>query len=108
MRTLEVTISPTGEVQFLYDTSLEELVPKDAAIKRASHVEPVSIPLRILFHGLRAAFGEYGWVASFTRHWPCLWRVNMAPVGHGLLPDYYTNRADAISAEIEYLNANFI
>lgn len=108
MRTLEVTISPEGKTTFLYDESLAELVPKTAVIKRASHVEPVSIPLRLAFHALRAAFGEYGWVATFTRSWRCLWRVNMAPVGHGVLPQLFHNRAAAIAAEIEYLNENFI
>lgn len=108
MRTLEVTIHDDGTVQFLYDASLAELVPMDAVIKRASHVEPVSIPLRLAFHGLRTLFGEYGWIATFTRSWRCLWRVNMAPVDHGVLPQLFDNRAAAITAEITYLNEHFI
>jgi hypothetical protein len=108
MRTLEVTISPDGVVQFLYDKSLAELIPKQAVIKRASHVEPVSIPLRIAFRALRALAGEYGWVSDFTRRWRCVWQVDMSPVGHGVLPTTFRNRADAIAAEIKYLNEFFL
>lgn len=108
MDLIEISLAQDGTVTFLYNEDTAVLVTPETTIQRASHVEPVSIPLRILFHALRTAFGEYGWVASLTRRWRCLWRVNMAPVGHGVLPTYYRNRAAAIAAEIEYLNANFI
>lgn len=108
MRTLEVTITPTGEVQFLYDESLAELVPKDAVIKRASHVLPQNLILRILFHVLRSIWGEYGWMAEFTRSWSCLWYVDLSPVGGPTLPQRFKNRAEAITAEVEWLQEFFL
>jgi hypothetical protein len=79
-----------------------------ALVRRASHVEPVSKTLRVIFHGLRSMFGEYGWVADFTRRWSCAWRINLAPISGPTLPQTYNNRAEAIDAEINYLNEHFI
>jgi len=108
MRTLEVTISPDGTVQFLYDASLAEVVPTDAIIKRASHVLPQNLFLRLLFRGLRLTLGEYGKVAAFTRTWHCLWYVDLSPVGGPTLPQRFRNRAEAIAAEVAWLNEFFI
>lgn len=108
MQSVEITFTPDGEIRFLVSEGTTSLLTSEAVVRRASHVEPVSRPLRILFHGLRTAFGEYGWMSDLTRRWRCLWRVNMAPVGHGVLPDLYLNRQDAIQAEIDYLNREFI
>ena len=108
MDQIEISIAQDGTVTFLYNEDTAILVTPETTIQRARHVEPVSIPLRILFHGLRKGFGEYGWVATFTRRWRCLWRINMTPVGHGIMTTLYRDRAAAIAAEIEYLNEHFI
>lgn len=103
-----VTITPDGELRFLMSEGADVFLTEQAVVRRASHVEPVNAVLRRVFHRLRRTFGEYGWMASFTRLWPCLWRVNLAPIGGGILPQTWRNRQAAIDAEIEELNANFI
>lgn len=109
MATTVVTIAPDGTIRFLVSESTAPLITdENAVVRRASHVEPVSVPLRYAFHGLRSMFGEKGWMAGFTRRWPCLWRINLAPTGGPILPSTYRDRAEAIAAEIEHLNAHFI
>jgi hypothetical protein len=75
---------------------------------RASHVEPCDFVLRALFHLLRKWFGDKGRMSEFTRAWPTKWRVNMNPVGGGILFETYYNRRTAIDAEVEALNNLFI
>ena len=73
--------------------------------RRASHVEPVQPFIRMIFHTLRYFFGDKGWVASFTRHWHCMWRVNFSPIGGPILSNqFYTNRQYAIDEEVGWLN----
>lgn len=103
-----VTIHPDGTVRFLVSEGSSPLLSDGAVVRRASHVEPVSLPLRWLFHGLRFIWGEYGWVAKFTRAWPCMWRINLAPIGGPVMPVTYRNRQDAIDREVEWLNKHFI
>ena len=70
--------------------------------QRASHVEPVNKSLRLIFHTLRSVFGDKGWMATFTRYWPCLWRVNIC--NGPILLGSWTNRQAAIDAEVAWLN----
>jgi len=72
--------------------------------KRASHVEPDKQALRLVFHMLRYMFGDKGWMATFTRYWPCLWRVNISPLSGPILPGRWKDRQEAIDAEVEWLN----
>lgn len=74
--------------------------------RRASHVEPGNRALRLAFHVLRCMFGDKGWVASFTRYWPCHWRINLSPIGGPILPYQWNDRLAAIEAEVSWLNAN--
>ena len=83
-------------------------VIEGAAVARASHVEPANYFLRVIFHALRQWLGDKGRMSNFTRRWPILWRVNMAPVGGGILPTLYRNRFAAIDAEVIALNKFFI
>ena len=76
--------------------------------RRASHIEPGNLALRLAFHSIRRLFGESGRIAMFTRSWQCLWRANMKPSGGGILPKLFTKRADAIAAEIQWLNQNLL
>jgi len=75
---------------------------------RASHVEPVNPALRILFHLFRQWLGDKGRMSDFTRSWNCCWRVNLKPVGGGVLPKVWRDRKAAIDAEVEALNKFFI
>jgi hypothetical protein len=108
MQNVEITFTPDGEIRFLVSEGTTSLLTPEAVVRRASHVEPVSRPLRILFHGLRTVFGETGRISDLTRSWPVRWRVNLAPIGGPVLFGYWMDRQDAIQAEINYLNANFI
>ncbi len=101
-----VRVSPTGEITFLDKPETEALKSGGAATKRrASHVEPCRRPYRWAFHGLRKLFGEEGAVGAFTRLWPVYWRVNMGPSG-GPVFGRFADRAEAIGAEVEWLNRN--
>lgn len=108
MQPVIVTISEEGVIRFLSSDATSGFLADEAVTRRASHVEPVRPSLRYVFHGLRSIFGEYGWMAGFTRQWPCEWRINLAPISGPILPQTYMNRQAAIDAEIGYLNANFI
>jgi hypothetical protein len=72
--------------------------------RRASHIEPCSKVWRVVFHTLRYFFGDKGWMASFTRRWPCLWRVNLTPIGGPIIYRHYWDREGAIAAEVAWLN----
>jgi len=74
--------------------------------QRASHVEPDNMVCRLVFHVLRLVFGDKGWMAKFTRYWPCLWRVNISPIGGDILAGRWRDRQAAIDAEVEWLNEN--
>ena len=79
-----------------------------AVTARASHVEPSNPLLRILFHLLRQWLGDKGRMSEFTRSWPCLWRVNMKPVGGPILCTRYYDRKQILNAEVAALNIFFI
>jgi hypothetical protein len=106
-----VSIKPDGSFDCLA-TKSEQLAAElakygitlESTLRRASHVEPDSLVLRVLFHGLRRLAGEQGAVAAFTRGWPVLWRADMGPSGGPVLPGRWRDRREAIAAEIEWLN----
>jgi hypothetical protein len=108
MKTLHVSMDESGTLTFLVDADTQALLNESSVIQRASNVEPVSRPLRAVFHTLRHLFGEKGRMASFTRLWPCLWQINLGPIGGPVLDATYRNRQAAIDAEVVWLNTNFI
>lgn len=77
-------IDPKGVITFVYDDRLAGLLSLgEATVKRASHVEPKNTP-----DGLR-------------------WFADLSPVkGPTLGP--YTQRNDAIAAEVDWLTLNII
>lgn len=105
----EIVISiEDGVIRHLVTEETKDLVTDNSVVRRASHVVPVNLLLRGLFHTLRKVFGEKGTVAGFTRLWPCKWRVDMRLSGGPILKETWYNRQSAIDAEILYLNENFI
>lgn len=108
MQPVTVHITEDGTIRFLVNEDSKPFLTEDAVVRRASHVEPTQAILRLLFHGLRFIFGEKGWMADFTRRWPCEWRINLSPIHGPILPGTYCNRQAAIDAEVLYLNENFI
>jgi len=112
---ITVTIDEQGDVIFLAtDANDIFLSLGNVVTQRASHVEPGGRYERILFHTLRALFGDKGRVSDWTRQWFTLWRVNTKPVGGPILRDergnirYWIDRQAAIDAEIIFLNEWFL
>src|SRR5208337_3555461 len=107
-KVLTVTIDEEGNLVYL-KTSEHDIFAElgEVVTKRASHVEPVNIWLRVAFRFLRV-FGDKTRVAEWTRTWTCDWRVNTKPTAGYLLPQSWRNRQDAIDAEIAFLNEWFI
>ena len=138
-RELVITIEENGD-QTLLATDGADIFLETAhtvTTRRASHVEPVNLFMRVAFYVLRACVSDKHAVAQWTRGWPCMWRVNTSPVGGPILrwkhlpktdmpngwsaglqtvDDYlhyrnqvatWRNRRDAIEAEVKFLNEYF-
>lgn len=127
------TIDEKGDVLFLASNENDIFCELgDVVTKRASHVEPATFWARGAFHFLRL-FGDKTRVADWTRGWKVDWRVNTKPVGGpiltygNMLPKTairdlrsprgtrythtivtWSNRQDAIDAEIKFLNWFFL
>ena len=97
----------TGDVTFLLTPAAMGFVTDDAVIRRGSHVEPDNFLLRIVFRILRSVLSDKGRMSDFTRNWPCDWRVDTRPTAGVILPKRYSNRAEAIEAEVNFLNKFF-
>jgi len=103
-----VTIIDLDTAEAIWLMTPDAPIIEGAIVQRGSHVEPVNPILRCAFHLLRQWLGDKGRMSNFTRSWPCLWRVNMKPVGGPILPQTYVNRLAAIDAEVVALNKFFI
>lgn len=102
-----ITINEDGSVGFISNDNTKDFAQLGkATTKRASHVEPNNRYIRLVFHFLRKIFGDKGWMAKFTRIWPCLWRINLSPIHGPILEHKYKNRQQAIHAEIQWINEN--
>lgn len=108
MAIVTVIIDENGDLMGLNTPGSEVFFdPESTVTRRASHVEPDSLVLRVLFHLLRR-LGDKNQIAEWTRHWPCLWRVNTKPVGGPILDKRWYHRQDAIDAEVVFLNNFFL
>ena len=126
-RITTATIDENGDVIFLASTENDIFLELGNVVeKRASHVEPVNLFLRIVFHTLRSFAKDKNVIAEWTRRWPCRWRVNTKPVGgpvltlthvgwcfdktHAHAKDIATwrDRRAAIEAEVAFLNKFFL
>lgn len=95
------------------DGSLEYVGSRAAAVlagmgtrvtarRRASHVVPVSLPLRLLFRAIRAVVLDESRLAGWTRRWRCAWEVRV--VG-GPRKGPFGSREAAIAWEVDYLES---
>ena len=98
----------TGDCKMVLTTAAKMLNLTDSPACRASHVYPANWLLRAAFVLIRSHCTDTSKLAAWSRTWPCLWQVDMAPVGGGILPGRWTNRLTAIDAEVEALNNFFI
>ena len=105
---LTVTIDENGDLVYL-KTSEHDIFAElgEVVTRRASHVEPETLWLRVAFRFLRM-FGDQTRVAEWTRGWQCVWLVDTRPVGGPVLEGRWTNRQEAIDAEIVFLNQFFL
>jgi hypothetical protein len=123
-KVMMVTIDEEGDLIYL-KTSEHDIFAEmgEVVTRRASHVEPETLWLRVAFRFLRM-FGDKTRVAEWTRGWKCVWIVDTRPVGGPVLKWKHTsnwratvwpekqagwrNRQDAIDAEIAFLNSWFL
>jgi len=110
MTTMTFTIDENGDIIALASPGADVILKAmgEVQTQRASHVEPDAFALRIAFHIIRSLTSDDTAVAEWTRHWRCLWRVNTSPVGGPILAARWTDREQAIAAEIEFLNNFFL
>jgi len=99
-----ITFKTDGTAQHVGENSLLAGSVARATKRRASHVEPQNLILRVLFRIIRARADDESTLAKWTRTWPCLWRVKI--VDGPVLPKLYTDRAEAIADEIQWLERN--
>jgi hypothetical protein len=99
-----ITIDTNGTMQFVARDELAGLLSEGKATKtRASQVQPSSLLLRAAFRAIRWATGETGRLSDWTRNWRCVWQAKI--VGGPYLGEFI-DRADAIAAEIEWLESH--
>lgn len=103
-----VSIDDEGTVRFLITEESQVFVSAESVVRRASHVEPWNLMLRLVFRILRKIGGEHSKLANWTRTWPCWWRVNLSPVNGPIIPIEFASRATAIEFEVDWLEKNFL
>lgn len=107
-RSHQITIDKNGVIEFV---SSEELAPLrelgPVEKRRASHIEPCSLVLRLFFHIVRRCVTDDSRIAEITRRWPCRWRVNLT-LSDGPTFGSFTDRKRAIAAEIEWLRRHVL
>jgi len=109
MQERTLVFNSDGSMRFLAHDELTCLEQSGSTAKRrASHVEPKRLVLRVAFHMLRRMFGESGTVAAFTRVWPCEWVVDLRPSNGPRLDGPFADRATAIEAEERWLSENYL
>ena len=75
--------------------------------RRASRVEPADLLRRAIFLILRAACGDSGRVAAWTRTWQGPWRARMLLRPRTILGPFPT-RDWALSAEADWITKNWV
>jgi hypothetical protein len=104
MQIVTVFIEADASVTFLKSPLTAGFNLGPSVTRRASHVQPNNVALRLVFQLLRLVFGDTGAVAATTRAWPCLWRADMRPIGGPVLQGRWRNRQTAINVEEEFFN----
>ncbi len=94
-----IFIGTDGTLQYLGDPPVP--MTGTTTTKRFSTIEPVSIPLLILFRIIRTTCGDRGRAAAWTRRWSCEWRATVLSTGQSFT---HKNRAACIDWEHEQFN----
>lgn len=95
-KTLEVAVNPDGTLNFIYDDETAQILQELGMmeVKRASHVEPVTL---LLAPSPQAS----AWGTASDRLLP-RWQADMSPVGGPVLGPFKT-REEALKAEHDWL-----
>ena len=101
---MQITFRPDGTAQHIGDSTLLAGSVASATKRRASSIEPANVALRAAFHAVRACCLDDSRLAAWTRTWACQWRVRIH--GGPVLAGTFTDRAEAIRAEIAWLQEN--
>lgn len=104
-----LTFNENGTIRFI-DKPAVSGVLSHFGIKerlRASRIEPVNRLLRWLFYLIRDRSTDNSALAAFTRRWPCKWQVDLSLSGGPVLGPY-RSRADALSAEVQWLEEHVL
>lgn len=105
MREIEIVIDESGVARFLSheadEVTRELACALGGSTRRASHVVPRSMFLRLAFRLFRLA-GDTGLLAAWTRGWSCDWVVDLSPSGGGL-EGPFSCRSEAIDFEQQWL-----
>jgi len=106
-----MTISEGGRIEQIAGHGPDLSGEGQQQLRRASWVEPCSLPLRLAFHLLRrwewlATYMTDGdphedFISAWTRSWRCHWRVRI--IGGPVLAGTWRDRAEAIAAEVAWL-----
>jgi len=101
----EIVIRSDGSIAFVHDDKIHDLLKPLGSMekKRASHVEPINMILRDLFHLIRSIVSDKSIIANWTRRWPCMWQARIID-GPVLGP--YRDRLEAIADEVNWLKKN--
>lgn len=101
---MTITIATDGTIEFVDHPQLAALKQEGVCTtRRASWVLPVSWLKRQAFKLLRWATGEVGPVSDWTRGWRGPWQVQIV---NGPSLGIYAERADAIAAEVAWIEAH--
>ena len=99
-----LAIDQSGNIQFIGHDGHWLADLGELRLRRASYIEPCSLPMRLLFHAVRACVRDDSRFAAWTRSWRCLWRVRI--IGGPVLAATFRDRAAAIRYEVEWLERN--
>lgn len=96
-----------GQIRYIASEELVDILESCnitvSSRNRISHVEPVNWCLRKLFHAIRGRVSDKSRLASWTRTWPCLWRVRLLD-GSGEIYGPFPDRSGAIEFEVDHVN----
>lgn len=104
-----IKINNGGEVFAIHHGEVDRILCEALGVpqtERVSHVEPINSILQWAFHAIRRRVSDESRTAQWTRSWLCQWRVRILSDGPTLAP--FSNRQDAIAAEVEWLKENRI
>lgn len=108
-----VIIELDGTVRFIMADDLAGLLTEgNAQVTRASNVMPVNPLKRMAFRMIRKLVADDSRLACWTRTWRGRWIADMklsgGPVLRGVDGKGFALRADALVAEVEWINANIL